>query len=283
MSDSLTEITKLDSSFYPQQEPDRRWTLRCYKFSRDNLLRLHVFSVMCLNGIWLGILNQKSLHKIDEIYYSDTANYYSENYNSKGLNNWEREQIETYFKDCHELLVLAAGGGRETYALQKMGYHVDAFECHEGLLNFANSFLEKSGLTPCVKFVERDECPVSQRRYDGAIVGWGAYMLIQPRRKRIEFLQQICGQIKENAPILLSFFQRSNENRIYRGVAVIANIFRFALGRERAEVGDFLEPNFVHYFTREQIEAELRDAGCRLTYFSKKPYGHAVAIREKQN
>jgi hypothetical protein len=47
--------------------------------------------------------------------------------------------------------------------------------------------------------------------------------------------------------------------------------------RERVEEGDFLEPNFVHYFTQAELRAELEEAGFKLEAFEARPYGHAVA------
>ena len=43
------------------------------------------------------------------------------------------------------------------------------------------------------------------------------------------------------------------------------------------QVGDSLEPNFVHRFTRDEIASELAEGGFELKSFGVTPYGHALA------
>lgn len=279
MSSNLNIFSNTAKSSVWRENHRNRFGVRCYKFSQNCLRRLTVFHYICFNGFWLGILSPKTLSDIDEIYYTDGGMYFDEKYNAQGLFNWEKIKIENYFKNRQNIMLLAAGGGREAYGLQKMGYKVDAFECHPMLLKFANKFLAENQLTPCVYHVERDGCPVSDKKYDGAIVGWGAYMLVQSREKRIELLRRIREQLKPDSPVLISFFIRKNSNsKILRGTAFVGNVFRFALGRKSLEVGDCLDPTFVHFFIREEIESELKEAGYKLEFFSAKPYGHAIGI-----
>lgn len=261
-------------------KPKYSGILRLYQFSQTAVNRFQLLSVACLNGFWLGIFNQRNLDKIDEIYYRDTKVYYSPEYNAKGLKNWESVQIEKYFSSCQQILVLAAGGGREVFDLQNRGFKVDAFECHEELLAFANSFLKENGLIPCVKHIARSECPTTDKTYDGAIIGWGAYTLIRTKQERLKLLKKLSQQLSPGAPILLSFMVAADNRKVYKIVASIANIFRFLLNRERVDNGDFLAPNFVHFFNREQIETELTETGFKIEFFSEKPYGHAVAFRQ---
>jgi hypothetical protein len=48
------------------------------------------------------------------------------------------------------------------------------------------------------------------------------------------------------------------------------------LRRDGVEVGDSLVPNYVHYFTKAQLESEMTAAGFELVSFERVPYGHAV-------
>jgi hypothetical protein len=102
-------------------------------------------------------------------------------------------------------------------------------------------------------------------------------MLIQPRRRRVQFLQQIRTHLPAGAPVLLSFFARHNDARHFRIVARIANVFRRMLGREKVMVGDDLMPNFVHHFTQQEIAAELSEGGFELVEYSTAEYPHATA------
>jgi hypothetical protein len=253
------------------------WQFKMYKRSQDLLQKYFALLQTLLNGFWLGVLSSDSLHKIDEMYYENSSMYYSADYNRRGLQKWEQAMIENYFQDCRRLLLLGAGGGREIYGLQKFGCAIEAFECNPKLLDFGNKFLREEGLNAQIKPVQRDACPASRQKYDGAIIGWGAYMLIQGRKRRIGFLRSIGAQLEAGAPLLLSFFTRNGDSRKFKATASVGNVFRFFLRRERLQTGDSLEPNYVHYFTENELKNELNEAGFKLLYYSSKNYGHAVA------
>ena len=239
----------------------------------------------CLNGFWLGALKAETLHAIDKLYYDGQKMYVDHNYNKSGLRNWEKKAVDNYFQDCKSLLVAAVGGGRELLALKSLGFEVNGFECHPGLQAFANELLRLEGHGPLVKLAERDRCPTNGQMYDGLIVGWAAYTLIQGKKKRVEFLKGLRSQARENSPVLVSFFPRSSDHRYFRVVAAVGNTIRRIFRREPLEIGDDLVPTFVHYFTEKEVAAELLEAGYQLKFYSvasheapMKGYGHAVGI-----
>ena len=248
-------------------------------YSQELLLKLFNLLKACINGVWLGLLTPQTFHKIDEEYYNQNMAMYGDaKYNKSGLRKWEKQVVDDYLRNCKHLLVTSAGGGREVLALRQMGFDVDGFECHPGLRNFANNLLEQEGIAPIVMAAPRDKCPDLARIYDGVIVGWGAYMLIQTKRKRIDFLRTLRLHLPVNAPVVVSFFSRSSNGSYHRIVAGIANIFRFLLVRDRIELGDDLAPGFAHYFTEQELAKEMIEAGFELKYYSSKQYGHAVGI-----
>ncbi|MBD3321536.1 MAG: SAM-dependent methyltransferase [Chitinivibrionales bacterium] len=229
-------------------------------------------------GFWLGILSRKTLHRVDEFYYNSHRGYHTEPYNLKGLFEWEKACITGFFGTAKNLLVAGAGGGREAVALLKSGYTVDGFECHPELTQFANSLLKKKGYPPTIALSERDKCPYSGRRYDGIIIGWGVYMLIQGRANRTAFLKQLRSCLKDNSPILLSFLFRTKDALHFAVAKNTANTLRFILCNEPVEYGDYLHANFVHYSSEHEIRNELRDGGFTCAHFSGGPYGYAVGI-----
>lgn len=227
-------------------------------------------------GIGLGILAQEDLHVVSELKYGGEAFYRTEEYNKRGLWDWERRAVERYFAGCKRVLIMAAGGGREFLALRKRGLEVDGFESDPGLVRFANELLEKEGLAFEVGLAPWDHCPVGDRRYDGAIVGWGAYMHIRGRRRRATFLRELRDKLEAGSPILLSFYTRMGKSRYFPMVAGIGNVPAQILGRDRVEVGDCMIPNFAHFFTREEVESELGEGGFTLLDFETAEYGHAI-------
>jgi len=253
---------------------------RLYFRSRKGLQQLVAFLEAVFEGIWLGVLDRKALQRIDEHCYDGWSKYHDEAYNRQGLFAWEEEAVKTYFADCRRLLVAAAGGGREVLSLGKAGYDVDAFECHADLAEIANRLLREEGLSCEVEVVPRDECIGGTRSYDGLIAGWGAYMLIQGRDRRVAFLCSLHRRVPPRAPLLLSFYHRQPGPRRFKVIASVGNLLRWILRRRRLELGDALAPNYVHYFTKEEIAFELRQAGFALVFYNAEEYGHAVALRE---
>ena len=263
----------MENNNYPFQ-------LKAYDFSfkifKEIAFGLNAFFI----GFWLGFFKREDYHLLDSIYYYQSDMYRDENYNKRGLWDWEEKILDQYFQQCHNLLLVGAGGGREVLALCKRGYEVDGFECNANLLEFANNLIEQEGFASNLKLAPRDQCPDSQKEYDGLIVGWGAYTLIQGKEHRIEFLRQLHTQAKKNAPILISFFcySETTGGRDFKAIAKIGNVLKRLLGRECLEVGDSLAPNYVHYFTEDEIANELLAGGFELKTYRKNQYGHAVGI-----
>lgn len=252
--------------------------VRLYFWSRHLVARAVMSVHACFDGIWLGLLSADELRAIDEAYYNQEDMYVGEEYNRRGLWAWERESLEQFFAGRKRLLVAGAGGGREVLALRELGYDAIGFECNARLVDFANNLLSAQGVGGEVLPAARDEVPLGLGRYDGIIVGWGAYMLIMGREARIDFLRSLRQYVSDDGPILMSFFTRSEDRLFFRVNAAIANLLRAALGRQRLEVGDALSPNYVHCFTEREVSGELAEAGFELVSYETRDYGRAVGI-----
>jgi hypothetical protein len=255
-------------------------------FSSQSLFeRAFRVATACFVGLWLGVLTRERLHAIDEEFYTRSRsglrgepNYHDMEYNRRGLWEWEEQALTEHFAECERLILIGAGGGREVLALLRLGYRVDGFESHPALVAAANGLLREEGYDPSVGLVQRDESPNTKATYDGIIVGWGAYMLVQSRSHRIALLKQLRARTRGQCPILLSFYWRSGTSSAYKISAFVANMIRRVTHQEPANVGDWLAPNYVHFFTRDEIASELSEGGFRLVHYSTTGYGHAVGI-----
>ena len=228
-------------------------------------------------GFWLGILSRRELQIIDRIYYERTSNYCDETYNKSGFLDWERRAFLRFFQSYQTILVTAIGGGREVIALNQIGFDVDGFECNRQLFEFAEKLFEQESVSGEFHLVPPDAVWHFGKIYDGAIIGWGAYMLIQGRERRIDFLKKMRAQMSEGAPLLVSFFARRSDEIYFKRIYRTANFFRVLFGREKIELGDELRPlSFVHWFSEAEINAEFAEAGFQMIYFSAEDYGHAV-------
>jgi hypothetical protein len=236
-------------------------------------------------GIWLGVLSRSALDAIDDMYYlgsvgkqSSPKDFRGDEHNRRGLWEWEREVIEGYFGRKGRLAVLGAGGGREVLALKRLGFEVDGWECQEEFVSAANRVLTAEGFEPTVAVVPRDSCPPGDPSYSGIIIGWGAYTNVRGSQKRNALLRAIRERLFEGSPILLSFFSRDPAALRFHLTAKVANLVRRLARQETVELGDFLAPNYVHYFTESQLRCELEAAGLTLVMYRAQPFAHAVAI-----
>jgi hypothetical protein len=159
-----------------------------------------------------------------------------------------------------------------------LGYEVDGFESHPELVRAANELLRTEGYDSVVHLVPRDEAPNTGAVYDGIIVGWGMYMLVQGRERRIALLRQLRAQVRRQGPVLISFYYRTATPRTFKLAALVANVIRRLLRQPPVEVGDWLQPEYIHFFTQDEVASELSEGGFRLVHFSTEGYGHAVGV-----
>ncbi|MBO9714781.1 hypothetical protein [Sphingomonas sp.] len=235
-------------------------------------------------GLWLGLLRPRHFEAVDDLHYRSNPSYNGERHNSSGLMDWEALAIDAFFQGAGRLAVIGAGGGRELLALERRGHAVDGFECNPALVAFAEGFLSRHGATGTVRALARDAAP-APAAYEGAIIGWSAYALIVGRTRRIALLHGLRASLPPDAPLLLSFFTEREPATRLKTVYRVARAMRRLLRRPPPEFGDDLIPTFVHRFSRDEIEAELRDAGFRLARYEpqgrgKYDSGWAVALAE---
>lgn len=220
------------------------------------------------DGVWLGVLGRADLHAIDERFYDGNVQYHGDAYNLGGLFPWEEAALEA-FGGCRRVLVIGAGGGREVLALARRGFDVEGYECNAALVAYAREFLPRQGCAAPVRHLPRDDVPAAGEPFDGVILGWSAYTLIPGRAHRIDLLRRLRPLVRPGGPVLLSFATRATDGPRFRVSAAVANGIRAVLRREGVEPGDALAPNFVHFFSEAEIEAELREAGWAPRRFTR--------------
>lgn len=262
-----------------QAKPERlpygaRLFLACWR----GLQKFHNLLNGLMVGFFLGLLNRRQLNAITELYYDQQTIYANDSWNKSGLQPWEEEMLALHFSGRHKLLLVGAGGGRETLALEKMGFLVESYECNPILVQSANKLLQNEGLAARVAFLEADTAPAGGQDMDGAIVGWGAYMHIEGRTRRIAFLRGLKTRLVAGAPVLISFFDRPVTTMRQRIIAGVGSLLRRLTFRPALSPGDDLDPDYVHYFTESEIRAEFQEAGFNLAYYGTRRYGHAVGL-----
>ena len=258
--------------------------MACYKFtarlshwSFRFLKNLTSFLDAASSGFWLGVMSQRSLDYSDELSYSQNKFYTDDKYNESGLFDWEKPIIEKHFSQVKTILLIAAGGGREVLALSKMGFNVDACECNPKLIEYANNLLQKNQINNEIKYLPGNSVPGEIKKYDGIIIGWGAYSLIQGNKKRLSFLAGLYPFLNKETPLMISFLITRGRNKRDKIIQNVSNFFRILTNRDKTEPGDRLEPDFIHYFTEEEIKNEIAQSKFRLTDYYSSDYGCLIA------
>ncbi|MCA2214119.1 hypothetical protein [Jidongwangia harbinensis] len=225
-------------------------------------------------GLWLGLLDRHDLHAFDEAEYVHRSNYRTDAHNLGGLFDWERRAVAEYFPTGGALVVLGAGGGREALALARLGYRAVGYECHPALVRYGRDLLARHDCPGAeLHHLGRDRAPADGGPYAGAIVGWGAYMLITGRERRVSMLGGLRRRLLPGAPLLTSFYTRADDGRRAGLVAAVARPVRRLRRAPAVEVGDDLAPTYVHRFTEAEVAAELTAGGFELVEFAAERPG----------
>lgn len=253
--------------------------IRLY-LAADPIFRSSIGFITALHqGFWLGWYGTSSLQKITGAQYSRNVCYQDSSYNGSGLRAWELAAVQRFFKKGGSVLIAAAGGGRELLALHELGFKPEGFDCVDELVETARVSLKKKRIHCRIVRADPGRVPDGFGQYDGIIVGWGGYMHIPGQAQRIEFLRQLRKHVAPRGPVLLSFFTRSATSKRFALIYRLAKIIRaIRLCSDRVEKGDTLDATYDHYFTREELCSELKQAGFELLFYSDKDYSHAVAV-----
>lgn len=230
-----------------------------------------------LTGFWLGVMSEKSLDYSDELYYNRNKKYTDDKYNETGLFVWEKVAIEKYFTNTKNILLIAAGGGREALALIKMGFEVDSYECNTALIEYGNVLLHRNKIEKKIKYLQKNSVPNEIKKYDGIIIGWGAYSLIRGNKKRLSFLASLYPFLHERTPLMISFLFTGEKRRKEKIIKNVSDFFRIFSKKGKTEPGDRLVPDFVHYFTEEEIKNELIQSKFRVIGYNNVDYGCIIA------
>lgn len=254
-----------------------KFTAKLSLLSFSFLKKLTAFLDAAFSGFWLGVMSEKSLDYSDELYYKRNNSYTNDKYNLSGLFDWEKPIIEKHFSHAKNILLIAAGGGREALALSRLGFEIDSYECNPGLIEYGNGLLQRNGVEKKIKYLPRNTVPYEIKKYDGIIIGWGAYSHIPGNKKRLSFLEGLYPFMRNTTPLMISFLWTSKRNRRDKITKNFSDFFRTFSRKEKTEPGDKLEPDFIHYFNEEEIKNELIQSKFRIIDYYNAEYGCLIA------
>jgi hypothetical protein len=269
----------------PEQipSPPRNLRVRCFEHTDRWLRRVGNFLMAVQEGFWLGCLSPDDLNAITANHFGASQYYKSIEHNMSGFLPWEAPLVERHFRPGSRVLVAGAGAGREILALRRAGYEAQGFECSLSLIEAGREMFDRLREPYNVVACAPDQVPSGPSDCDALIIGWGAYTHIPTKVRRVRFLQALKQRSVRGSPLMLSFFTRKDHSSSESLVDSTAAAVRFVLPwrKERFEAGDRLEwSRYVHRFTRQELEAELTEAGFSPAHYAQDSdfSGHAIAF-----
>lgn len=202
-----------------------------------------------------------------------------------GLNDQERELINSVTKQTGQLLLLGLGGGREAIPLAKMGFQVTGVDFVPAMVERAIENAEKRGVHIDCLVQEISNLDVPEASFDVVWISRAMYSCVPTRSRRIKMIQQIACALKPEGEFICQFHSGvgwENEGKSERLRRIIA---KSPFGNRSYENGDILWLNieFVHIFTAEdEIRSELEAGGLGVTQINMDPAsnrGSAICVK----
>lgn len=195
-----------------------------------------------------------------------------------GLSFYEEEFVQRYNIKKGTFLVIASGGGRETFGLAKKGFYVTGIDISEGLVKFCREKAKKENIDNaefrCISM--HDFRP--EKRFDHVFFSGRSYGYIPTRSKRIEFLKKVKAWMNPEGRFLISFVARNEASNSYcnRGkrryfFPIYKALAYLTLGNTRIEKGDvMLGEEWHHLHTDEEMVSEATEAGFGVEKLGKE-------------
>lgn len=176
-------------------------------------------------AVVLGFASDDMLDRYRQLGYRSTDRYRPDKPTfHHALFPWEQSVIEKMFPASPaRVLIGGAGGGREPFAMAKMGYDIVAFEPvpelaramakHIPVNARIRAYLASYGDLPCLHSVHSGEPQArldQEAPFDAGILGWGSFSHLKTDSERVLALERMANLV--NGPILVSLFFRPGDH-----------------------------------------------------------------------
>jgi hypothetical protein len=164
----------------------------------------------------LALASDRLLSRYNDLAYGRSKSYHPQSTEYReGLHPWEDAAVAAHFpRPPARVLIGAAGGGREAFALAGRGYAVVAFEPSPLATLMADArqpgasvdvYRARYDDLPLVRALDGGEVDLSDAgRFDAGILGWASFSHLASDRDRIDALRAFAALV--DGPILVSYF-----------------------------------------------------------------------------
>jgi 2-polyprenyl-3-methyl-5-hydroxy-6-metoxy-1,4-benzoquinol methylase len=205
------------------------------------------------SAVWLRALDSDDLQAITLHSYSNEAGtgFETEEHNLANAWPWELASFDALFTGSREIIVAAAGGGREMIELARRGHRVTGFDAAPDLVEAARRNLARAGVAGTMLHAGAAQVPELAREFDGLVLGRGFYHHLPGRGLRIGFLRACRECLRPGAPVFIGDFKLHRDADAPSGPGGDAPWAR----------GNAVGDSFFHYFTADELHDEIGAAG----------------------
>jgi hypothetical protein len=251
----------------------------------------------------LSLASDEVLAKYGDLAYAATDSYHpsSERYR-RDLFTWEAEVIARFFPaPPASILIGAAGGGREAFALAEQGYAILAFEPSrlvEGMADRLGPWGRAAGAgrrhrgagevevcrgryadMPVLKRLDGTAVDISAGpAFDAGIIGWGSFSHLVTDGERLQALRAFAAVVA--GPVLLSFFGRIVPSGPPPRPTGLRRLLLAAKGDRRPGCMFSVDVGVYRQLTADDVRSLAREARVDLLHLDMKAeWPHAIVRR----
>lgn len=184
-----------------------------------------------------------------------------------GLEPEEKELLMDIPLRAADVLVLGAGGGRDSLPFARMGHRVTAVDFVPGMVERAEDNARRRGLrlTGIVQEVSRVDFP--SESFDLVFLSAAMYSSVPTRRRRVAMLERIRAVLRPQGYFVCQFSWKPGLSLNPKAEFLKKLVAGATLGYHGYERGDQLWGNveFQHFFSsRPELEAEFAEGGFEI-------------------
>lgn len=200
-----------------------------------------------------------------------------------GLMVWE-QQAYGRLKPRSLIGLIGCGAGRDLFALANLGHTVDGLDCSASAIAEAKVYAAQMGVATRLTCGDAASFVFPQPSYDAFIFSWRTFGCIPDANQRITALRLLSEKLKPDGLVILSFVPYAGEGR--RFIRLARAIGRATGNPDLPTDGDIFDSRTLmceRFFILEELEAEARMAGFRVTAYQEAPQATAAFLRKQAN
>ena len=186
-----------------------------------------------------------------------------------GLGADEREFYSRFAESHDRILLAGSGGGRDLFALHRLGYRVAGLEQVGALVELSRRRAMDRGFTIPVE-AGTIQTARPRESYDVVIFSLGCYSYLRGSADRIATLTRLAAHLNPGGRVVLSYHPRAGQTDIATTLTRLTSLMSFAgWAPEPGDVfsRDYAVPEVLRYhheFTCEELSRECARAGFRI-------------------